>query len=69
MTFVVVINYALTDHVVSIDLIIKLISKLKIPERMVEWLERRTRNHMIAGSSLTGASNILGQVMNSVDTP
>ena len=34
---------------------------------MAEWLARRTRDLLIAGWSLTGASNILGQDMNPVD--
>ena len=34
---------------------------------MAEWLARRTHNLMIARSSLTSASNILGQDMNLVD--
>ena len=37
--------------------------------RVAEWLAHRTHNPMIAGSSLTGASNILGQDMNLVNTP
>ena len=35
--------------------------------RVAEWLVRRTHNPMIAGSSLTGTSNILGQDMNPVN--
>ena len=31
---------------------------------MAEWLVHRTHNPLIAGSSLIGASNILGQDMN-----
>ena len=34
---------------------------------MAEWLVRGTHNPMIAGSSLTGASNILGQDKNLVN--
>ena len=37
--------------------------------RVAKWLAHRTPNHMIVGSSLTGASNILGQDMNLVDAP
>ena len=36
------------------------------PGRVAQWLERRTHNLMIAGSSLTGASNILEQAVNLV---
>ena len=36
---------------------------------MAEWLARRTHNPMIAGLSLTGTSNILGQDVNLVNAP
>ena len=36
---------------------------------MAEWLANRTHDLLIAGSSLTGASNILGQDMNLVGAP
>ena len=36
------------------------------PGRVAEWLARRTHDLLITGSSLTGASNILGQDMNPV---
>ena len=37
------------------------------PGRVAEWLRRRTHNPVIAGSSPTGASDILGQDMNPVN--
>ena len=39
------------------------------PGRVAEWLARRTHDLLIAGSSPTGASNILGQDMNLVGAP
>ena len=39
------------------------------PGPVAEWLARRTHNPMLVGSSLTSASNILGQNMNVVDAP
>ena len=39
------------------------------PGRVAEWLARRTHDLLIAGSSPTCASNILGQDMNPVGRP
>ena len=61
------ICHLLSSGCLDLDGSIKFI--MYTPGRVAEWLARRTHDLLIAGSSPTGASNILGQDMNPVGAP